>query len=100
MRPPSLRPFLPRSALRRRHGDIQPNGRRTAITTPSAPTLQVFNDHTKWLQRERSAANVEESRKVDYLRDEVAARLCERLLVCSHIPEDSQISIPIFPYLS
>ena len=52
-----------------------------AIQSPGAPALQVFNRHTKWLQKERAAANVEESRKVDYLRDEVASRLCERLLV-------------------
>ena len=48
--------------------------------------LQVFNDHTKQLQRERAAADVEASRKVDYLRDEVASRLCERLLVRSSPP--------------
>ncbi len=46
--------------------------------------LQVFNDNTKHLQRERAAADVEASRRVDYLRDEVADRLCERLLV--HFP--------------
>ena len=43
--------------------------------------LQVFNRNTKYLQKERAAADVETSRKVDYLRDEVAVRLCERLLV-------------------
>ena len=43
--------------------------------------LQVFNTNTKYLQKERAASNVEASRKVDYLRDEVAARLCDRLLV-------------------
>ncbi|KAK5800517.1 hypothetical protein VI817_002729 [Penicillium citrinum] len=32
------------------------------------------------LEKERAAMNVEESRKVDYLKDEVAMRLCERLL--------------------
>ena len=32
------------------------------------------------MHRERAARNVETSRKVDYLRDEVARRLCERLL--------------------
>ena len=45
--------------------------------------LQVFNDNTKHLQRERAAADVEASRQVDYLRDEVASRLCDRLLVRS-----------------
>ncbi|MCJ1452716.1 hypothetical protein MMC28_003059 [Mycoblastus sanguinarius] len=47
---------------------------------PGAPMLQVFNDNTKHLQRERAASDIETSRRVDYLRDEVAARLCERLL--------------------
>jgi NADH dehydrogenase [ubiquinone] 1 alpha subcomplex assembly factor 5 len=53
-----------------------------AIQTPGAPTVEVFNNRVKWLQKERAASNVELSRKVDYLRDEVASRLCERLLVC------------------
>ena len=43
--------------------------------------LQVFNSNTKYLQKERAASNPEASRRVDYLRDEVAARLCDRLLV-------------------
>ncbi|KAG4218350.1 hypothetical protein PC116_g33170, partial [Phytophthora cactorum] len=41
---------------------------------------QVFNRRTKWLQKERAAANVESSRVADYLKDEVAIRLCDRLL--------------------
>lgn len=60
--------------------------RRYAVQAPGAPTLQVFNRHTKWQQRERAARNVEESRQVDYLRDEVASRLCERLLVSGILP--------------
>lgn len=52
-----------------------------AIQTPSPLTLQVFNAATKHRQRERTASNAEASRRVDYLRDEVATRLCERLLV-------------------
>lgn len=55
--------------------------RSYAVQAPGAPTLEVFNRHTKWLQRERTGADVEASRSVDYLRDEVASRLCERLLV-------------------
>jgi hypothetical protein len=43
--------------------------------------LEVFNRKIKHLQKDRAARNVEESRKVDYLKDEVAMRLCERLLV-------------------
>ena len=80
MKPASLRPFLPRPALRRR---LLPR-RDYAFSAPGAPTLQVFSDNVKYLQRERSAADSEGSRKVDYLRDEVASRLSERLLVRPH----------------
>lgn len=56
--------------------------RRTyAVQTPGAPRFQVFNRRTKWLQKERAASNPEASRVADYLKDEVAIRLCERLLV-------------------
>lgn len=47
---------------------------------PASPSLEVFNRKTKHLQKERAARNVETSRKTDYLKDEVATRLCERLL--------------------
>lgn len=52
-------------------------------TGPSqgAATFQIFDRNLKRTQRDRAADNVEESRKVDYLRDEVASRLAERLLV-------------------
>lgn len=75
----TLRPFSPLAALRQRLHDSQ--SRAYAIQTPGALTLQVFNNHTKYLQRERAASDPFASRKVDYLRDEVASRLCERLLV-------------------
>jgi len=48
---------------------------------PSSASYEIFNRRLKWLQRERAAKNAESSRQVDYLRDEVASRLCERLLV-------------------
>ena len=51
-----------------------------AVQTQSNP-LEVFNEKHKWLQRERAASKPEASRQVDALRDEIAARLCERLLV-------------------
>lgn len=64
-------------------------GRRFyAVQAPGAPRFQVFNRRTKWLQKERSAINPEESRQADYLKDEVAERLTERLLVsttCRHV---------------
>ncbi|MCJ1365171.1 hypothetical protein MMC16_004291 [Acarospora aff. strigata] len=75
MKPMSLRPFLPRPAIRRRLGAT----RRYAIQAPGAP-MQVFSRNTKYLQKERAASDVETSRKVDYLKDEVASRLCERVL--------------------
>ncbi|GKT87255.1 methyltransferase domain-containing protein [Colletotrichum tofieldiae] len=46
-----------------------------------AQAFQVFNRRTKWLQKERAASNLEASRQADYLKDEVANRLCERLLI-------------------
>jgi len=52
-----------------------------AFQAAGAPVFEVFNRQTKWRQKERAAANVEASRQSDYLKDEVAARLCERLLV-------------------
>ncbi|KAK6335305.1 hypothetical protein TWF718_010738 [Orbilia javanica] len=42
-------------------------------------SFQIFDRNVKRLQRDRAAANAEESRNVDYLRDEVANRLVERL---------------------
>ena len=54
-----------------------------AVQSGGKPVFNVFNRRAKWLQKERAAANVEASRQADYLKDEVAIRLCERLLVCS-----------------
>lgn len=57
-------------------------GRRAyAVQAGGAPRFQVFNRRTKWLQKERAASNPEVSRQADYLKDEVANRLSERLLV-------------------
>lgn len=61
--------------------------RSYAVQAAGAPSFQVFNRRTKWLQKERAAANVEESRQADYLKDEVAVRLCERLLVAFSVPK-------------
>lgn len=58
------------------------SGVRTyASQTPGNPMVEIFNRKAKHLQKDRAARNVEESRKTDYLKDEVALRLCERLLV-------------------
>lgn len=69
-RPPNQTPSL--AVCARRHYAFQAAG---------APSFQVFNRHTKWLQKERAASNVELSRQADYLKDEVASRVAERLLV-------------------
>ncbi len=65
-------PFLARSTRR-----------SYAFPAATPPIHQVFNRHTKWLQKERASHNVETSRVADYLKDEVAIRVCERLLVGS-----------------
>ena len=66
---------------------IRPSRRGYAVQAPGAPSLQIFNRHTKYLQRERAASDPDASRQVDYLRDEVALRLCERLLdIKRHFP--------------
>jgi len=74
----SVRVFIPRPVLRMR---VCSGYRRYAVQAPGAPTIEVFSNHTKWLQKERAASEPEKSRQVEYLRDEVASRLCERLLV-------------------
>ncbi len=58
----------------------------------SAGRFEVFNSHTKWLQKERAAADVEGSRQADYLKDEVAARVCERLLVNTSLGPERKAS--------
>lgn len=85
MRPAALRPLLRcrRPAIYSfpspRTSPFTP--RTYAVQAPGAPTLQVFNSHVKYLQKERAASNPEQSREVDYLRDEIATRLADRLLV-------------------
>ena len=54
--------------------------RTYAVQAPGAPTVEVFSSHTKHLQKERAASATSQSRQVDYLRDEVASRLCDRIL--------------------
>ncbi|KAK5998087.1 Arginine-hydroxylase NDUFAF5 [Cladobotryum mycophilum] len=67
---------------------IVATGRRSYAVATGAPRFQVFNRRTKWLQKERAAANAEESRQADYLKDEVALRLTERLLdINRHFPK-------------
>lgn len=53
----------------------------TASSSQTAPIFQVFNRDAKRRQKDRAAMDVESSRTVDYLRDEVAARVADRLAV-------------------
>ena len=57
-----------------------PHTRSYAFQASGTPTFQVFNRRTKWLQKERAGANAEQGRQADYLKDEMASRVCERLL--------------------
>ncbi|KAK7531627.1 S-adenosyl-L-methionine-dependent methyltransferase [Phyllosticta citribraziliensis] len=77
MNPPALRAFRPCQFLWRIRTS---QARHYAVQTPGAPTIEVFNRRAKWLHKERAASDVEKSRQVDYLKDESAFRLCERLL--------------------
>ncbi|TKA47359.1 hypothetical protein B0A49_02112, partial [Cryomyces minteri] len=71
MRPISLRALTRPLPARRK----PPTSRPYAVQAPGAPAFQVFNRHTKWLQKERAASNAELSRTVDGVKDEVARRL-------------------------
>lgn len=79
MRPP-LYPRLFNSPSLKRSSLPLLRPRSYAVQAGGGPIAEVFDTNTKWLQKERSAANATQSRQVDYLRDEVAARLCDRLL--------------------
>ncbi|ODQ50938.1 S-adenosyl-L-methionine-dependent methyltransferase [Saitoella complicata NRRL Y-17804] len=72
-----IRPCLQRARLPRlRRGLASPP------TKPSSniPSFAVFDRAVKHLQRDRAAADPAASRNYDYLKDEVADRLVERLL--------------------
>ncbi|KAJ2974373.1 hypothetical protein NQ176_g6090 [Zarea fungicola] len=58
----------------------QPSRRSYAVASAASPRFQVFSKRTKWLQKERAGSNVNEGRQADYLKDEVARRVTERLL--------------------
>lgn len=45
----------------------------------SNPAYEVFDRNSKRMQKDRAAQNPETSRKVEYLRDEIASRIAERL---------------------
>lgn len=75
----TLRTF--RATISRRCVAATSGVRGYASQTPGNPMIEIFNSKAKHLQRDRAGRNVEQSRKTDYLKDEVALRLCERLLV-------------------
>jgi NADH dehydrogenase [ubiquinone] 1 alpha subcomplex assembly factor 5 len=78
------------SALRQTRGALSasPATRTYAVQAAGAPRFQVFNRRTKWLQKERAASSPENGRQADYLKDEVAIRLSERLLdINRHFPK-------------
>ncbi|KAJ2551595.1 hypothetical protein EV175_003634 [Coemansia sp. RSA 1933] len=52
---------------------------RELLEKAPAP-FEVFDRKAKQMQRDRAASRVLDSREVDYLRDEVAARVADRLL--------------------
>ncbi|KAF1979432.1 S-adenosyl-L-methionine-dependent methyltransferase [Bimuria novae-zelandiae CBS 107.79] len=81
----SIRAFIP--PLTRRAVPLRATTRSYAVQTAGGPTAEIFSQQHKWMQKERAARDVETSRSVDYLRDEVASRLCERILdINRHFP--------------
>ncbi|KAF4552191.1 Hypothetical protein D9617_11g010400 [Elsinoe fawcettii] len=69
--------------LRLSNASLRPSthhSRTYAIQAPGQPAASVFNTDQKTIQRSRAALNAPLSRKVDYLRDEIASRLVTRLL--------------------
>ncbi|SAL98377.1 hypothetical protein [Absidia glauca] len=54
--------------------------RTYSTVAPTPMAFQVFDRHVKKLQKDRAAAQKDQSRVVDYLKDEVAARVSDRLL--------------------
>lgn len=66
---------------------------RTALTCAfrrcmsSNPSFEVFDRKVKRIQRQRAGKHVEQSREVEYLKDEIALRTTERLAFISrHFP--------------
>ncbi|KAI6310826.1 hypothetical protein MCOR34_006250 [Pyricularia oryzae] len=76
-----MRPNLQKISAFSSNVRVQSWTRRSyAFQAAGGPVFEVFNRRTKWLQKERAASNPQLSRQADYLKDEVAIRLCERLL--------------------
>ena len=66
-------------AMRRAHHTVRCAApRRTQSTVSAAPKDKIFNTRAKLMQRERGARSPE-SASCDYIREEVASRLADRL---------------------
>lgn len=87
-----MRRILPRIRIQSFRGPQHRRGLAAAAGGRAPAVFEVFNSHTKWLQKERAAADVEGSRQADYLKDEVAARVCERLLVNTSLGPERKAS--------
>ncbi|KAK9486322.1 hypothetical protein V1527DRAFT_463731 [Lipomyces starkeyi] len=70
-----------RQLRKRRYGPLSTCRLFSSSTPARAEFMQVFNRKVKEKQRDRAALDPETSRTVDYLRNEVANRLVERLLL-------------------
>ena len=70
-------------APRRAYASVSPGG----VNPGSVGPFQVFDRSVKVMQKDRSACHEDgkRSRTVDYVREEVADRMIERLLVCAAV---------------
>lgn len=71
-------PSPPASSLRA-YASIAAASPRPSASSPAAPFV-VFDRQVKRLQRNRAASDKEKSRLTDYVKDEVAANMVDRLL--------------------
>ncbi|KAJ2785749.1 hypothetical protein GGI15_001809 [Coemansia interrupta] len=74
--------FLRPATFRQLNSRLYTTGKETAreYLDKAAAPFEVFDRRAKRMQRDRAAARAADSREVDYLRDEVARRVADRLL--------------------
>lgn len=87
---------LTRSALPKSlSGAISSSTKRSYAVPSFAPSsaspFQVFDRNLKRSQRDRAAANKERSRLTDYVKDDVAQSMVDRLLVRLSFHRDSNV---------
>ncbi|KAJ1862989.1 hypothetical protein LPJ73_000628 [Coemansia sp. RSA 2703] len=70
------------NTFRKLNSRLYTTGKETAreYLDKTAAPFEVFDRRAKRMQRDRAAARAADSREVDYLRDEVARRVADRLL--------------------